>query len=351
MGKKDILYVLHKNGANSHYYGLAHLAEQQDMVLKYREFSVFSKFYKGLIRGNFPLVKKQLVNAGFLLGLLFSSQKKVVLGIAPFDAKLKYLLFFLKRHKIYYHTSWTCWDKTFHPKNKKNTQKVFTTWKHFIEKKSEHIFTVTQISKEGIAANYNVPPEKISVVQHSLHPIFNTHEDNSRIPKSFMYVGRLTQDKGIDELLDFAINNPSATLTLIGDGKKKEKIIEHSKAHTNILYKEFITNKGALKGEFAKHQFLLLNSKRTTSWEELFGLILIEAMSQGTIPIAPKHSGPKEIIATDFGHLFEEGEITPTLAKILSEVSFTEEKSQKAILASQQYHVSEISKKWKPILV
>ncbi len=350
MEKRETIYILHKNGANSHYYGLAHLAVQQGIKIKYREFSVFSKFYKGLIKGNFSLVKKQFINTGFLLGLLFSSQKKIVLGIAPFDPKLKYLLFYLRKHVIYYHTSWTCWDKTFHPKKKKNTPAVFGNWNNFIEKKVTHIFAVTQKSKQSILENYNVAPTKINVVYHSLHPTFNTQKPIPRIPKSFLHVGRLTTDKGIEDLLAFAMENPGATLTLIGDGKEASRILEYSKTYKNIIYKGYISDKEVLKEAFASHQYLVLNSQKTATWEELFGIILIEALSQGTLPIAPSHSGPKEIISPQFGHLFEEGKITATLAKILREDPFTEEKSGNAILASQQYQVSEISKKWTPII-
>lgn len=350
MKEKENIFVLHKNGANSHYYGLAYLAAQHDLQVKYREFSVFSKFYKGLLKGNFSLVKKQVVNAFFLLGLLFSSHKKIVLGIAPFDPKLKYLLFFLRNQHVYYHTSWTCWDKTFHPKKKKNTPAVFSNWDYFLENKLSHIFTVTQKSKQAILENYKISSEKISAVHHSLHPTFNNYTPLPRIPKSFLYVGRLTSDKGIEELLAFAMKNPSVTLTLIGEGKEEARIIEYAKQYKNIIFKGYISSKEALKKTFASHEFLILNSKQTATWEELFGLIIIEAMSQGTIPIAPSHSGPKEIILSSFGHLFEEGEITATLAKISSEDGFTAQKSQNAILASQQYHVSEISKKWKPII-
>ena len=75
MASKTI-YILHKNGAPSHYYGLVHLAKENGWEVKFREFSVVSKLYKGIIKGRFSQVKKQFVNAGFLLVLLFSSNKK-----------------------------------------------------------------------------------------------------------------------------------------------------------------------------------------------------------------------------------------------------------------------------------
>ncbi len=349
MSRKTI-YVFHKNGAVSHYYGLAHLCKKKNINLEYREFSIFSKFYKGLIRGRFSLAKKQLVNAGFVFSLLFSSNKKIVLGIAPFDSKLKTLFWILKGHQIYYHTSWVCWDKSFHPKNKNNSPEIFRIWKNFLEKETVHIFTVTQKSKEGLLKNYEINPQKISVVYHSLHTAYTTHLPHKRIPNSFIYLGRLTPDKGIGELLTFAAANPVLTLTIAGTGDEENLVKDYAGRFPNIHFEGFVSSKEKLIGYISKHQFLVLNSKTTKQWEELFGLIIIEAMSQGTLPIATAHSGPKEIISPHFGYLFEEGEITPVLAKIVEENSFSEEKSQIAIKHSREYRAEKISIYWKAIL-
>lgn len=350
MPQKNTIHIFHKNGAPSHYYGLVHLAKNNGWKVKYREFSILSKFYKGILRGNFTLAVKQITNFVFFCSLYFSKDKNVVLGIAPFDSKLKSLIRLLKNHQVYYHTSWTCWDKSFHPKRKGNTPKVFHIWKDFLENQTTHIFSVTEKSKKSILENYEISKDKISVVYHSLHPVFETHTPEKRIPNSFIYIGRFTNDKGIDKLLEFATQNPVATVTFIGDGKEKEAILSYSKRYTNIHFKGYISDKNELKKELSTHQFLVLNSQKTKTWEELFGIIIIEAMSQGTLPIATNHSGPKEIIDGSFGFLFEEGEITTTLASVHENESYSEEMSSNAISASKKYFEAEIAKKWRPIL-
>lgn len=347
---QETIYVFHKNGAQSHYYGLAHLCKKHNIKIAYREFSIFSKFYKGIIKGNFSLAKKQLVNAGFMLSILFSSNKKVVLGIAPFDSKLANLLWILKKHQIYYHTSWTCWDKSFHPKNKNNTAKDFQTWKDFLQNKSSHIFAVTEKSKESILKNYDINPHKISVVYHSLHPAYTTHVSVKRIPNSFIYLGRLTDDKGISELLGFFSINKTCTFSIVGEGKDGDLVKDYASRFSNIHFEGYVSNKKDLIDLIATHQYLILNSKRTPKWEELFGLIIIEAMSQGTLPVAPTHSGPKEIINSQYGYLFDEGKITLILEKIINQDSFSEEKSQMAIEKSKKYEAENISTLWQPIL-
>ncbi|MDC8003434.1 glycosyltransferase family 4 protein [Aureisphaera galaxeae] len=344
------IYVLHKNGAPSHYYALEHLASKNGYTVAYREFSIFSKWYKGIVKGKWKLFSKQFTNAGFMLSLLLSKNKKVVVGIAPFDPKLKSLLPLLKKQQIYYHTSWTYWDGSFHPKRKKNTPQVMKAWGSFLENHCKHIFAVNQQGKSQLVANYNLEDSKVSVVHHSLHPDFTNKVVEERRKNSFVYVGRLTSDKGIQELLAFFSENPSASLTIIGDGKMASQVTVYSEKHPNIIFKGYVSGKEALKKEFASHQYMLLNSKKTSKWEELFGIIIIEAMSQGTLPIASNHSGPKEIIDESFGFLFEEGKLKHTLASLLESPTFTEEKSEKAIVASQSYTIENVSKHWQAIV-
>ncbi len=344
------IYVLHKNGAPSHYYALEHLASKNGYKIAYREFSVFSKWYKGIIKGNWKLVNKQFTNAAFMLSLIFSKNKKVVLGIAPFDPKLKSLLRVLKGHQLYYHTSWTYWDGNFHPKKKKNTPKVMQAWKSFLENHCQHIFTVNEQGKSQLTHHYTIPKLAVSVVYHALHPDFENQLIKERKRNSFIYIGRLTPEKGIEELLDFFTSTSDATLTIIGDGKMAPEVASASKSHPNIVYKGYVAGKEALKKELASHQYLVLNSKKTEKWEELFGIIIIEAMSQGVLPVATTHSGPKEIIDESFGYLFEEGKITSTLAKLLTVSSFTGEKSNNAIKASKNYTIEALSDNWKAIL-
>lgn len=344
------VYILHKNGANSHYIGLDHLLKQHDSQLIYREFSVLGTFFKSLVKLDFKKVTKQIINAFFLVSLLMSKNKKVVLAIAPYDQKLGRLLSILKNHQIYYHTSWTYWDGTFHPKTKKNSPKVFATWKGFIENKCRHIFVVTQKSKNELIANYDIDTSKISVVNHSLNPQFLEDVSATRIRNSFIYLGRLLPQKGIDEMLDFFSKHPESNLTIIGQGKLENLVKEAAAKHSNINYKKHTNNIKELTQELSTNEFLLLNSKRTKKWEELFGLIIIEGMAQGLIPIAPTHSGPKEIITPEIGHLFEEGNLKSMLNEIISLENFDKKMSNAAKEKASMYRPEHIATKWKSIL-
>ncbi|SHI78105.1 Glycosyltransferase involved in cell wall bisynthesis [Mesonia phycicola] len=349
---KESYYILHKNGANSHYSALDYLLKENNINLVYREFSIVGNFFKSIKRLDFKLFIKQLKNLFFLFQLIISSNKKVVLGIAPYDAKLKRLLWVLSNHQVFYHTSWTCWDKTFQPKKlKKNADSVLKIWENFLEDKCQHIFAVTKHTKNEILNNYNVNSNKVSVVYHSISNEFLKTTITKRYnKKSFIYVGRLTPEKGIEEMLNFFSKNTDLPLTIIGNGKLKNEVIENSKQHKNIKYIEYVSNRALLASYFQENTFLILNSKKTRKWEELFGMVLIEAMSQGTIPISTNHSGPNEIIHKDLGFLYKEGELEEKIKEIIKNTHPLAAMSENCIDFSKQFTILENAKRWKKIL-
>lgn len=344
-----VIYILHKNGARGHYIALEYLLKNENAVLKHREFSVFSKLFKSITKGNFKQFKKQITNILFLVSLLFTKNKKIVLGIAPFDNKIAFLLYFLGNHKIYYHSSWTCWDKSFHPKRKKNSDRIFKIWRSFLEQKVLHFFVVTNKTKTQLLNNYKLSDDKISIVNHANSDDFYLNYNYSRKPNSFIYVGRLLPQKGILEMLDFFKTNNKATLTIVGDGKEKETVLKYAKTYNNIIFLEPIYDKIKLINVYKKHQFLILNSKKTKNWEELFGMIIIEAMSLGLIPIASNHSGPKEIISKNEGYIFNEGDLHNQLHTVIK-LGFNKTMSVNNMKQAKQYSLQNISKKWEPIL-
>ena len=348
--RNESIYVLHKNGADSHYTALKLLLEQEGYSIKYREFSVISQLIKGVFKGNFILFRKQIINLFFLINLFFTKNKRIVLGIAPFDYKLKLLMKILKGHKVYYHTSWTYWDKTFHPKTKRNTNAIYKEWKLFLEKKTKHIFAVSERTKKQLLENYNISECKISIVYHSIDPVFSTKFKNERKPNSFIYFGRLVPQKGINEILEYFQSNKQVFVTLIGDGDLKGKVIDMAKKNNNISYFEKLTNKKELAEKISKHEFLILNSKRNEKWEELFGLAIIESMAQGVIPISSNHSGPKEIITKEIGYVFIEGELKSALEHITANNTSRKVLSKNSIKESKKFLPENIAPRWKPIL-
>jgi len=345
------IYILHKNGANSHYLALEHLLKSNNQDLVFREFSVFSKLIKGLLKLDLKSIKKQWINLFFLIELIFTSNKKVVLGIAPFDKKIGILLKILNRHAVYYHTSWANWDGSFVPKSKKVTKELKEKWKVFIENKCSTIFTVTEIAKEQLCKYYEVDPSKIFVVNHSFDETkFKYKSNNETLPNSFIYVGRLRKEKGIEEILEWFSVNSKANLTIVGKGDLETKVKEYSEKYENISSLGYIKDRKKIVSVFNSNNYMILNSYKTNKWEELFGMVLVEGMACGLIPIASDHIGPKSIIDESFGYLYPEGEIKTILDMVISKKNDLKMKEE-AQKASQNYSIEKIAKRWEAILI
>ncbi|EDM23177.1 glycosyltransferase family 4 protein [Caminibacter mediatlanticus TB-2] len=345
------IYVLHENGAKSHYKGLEYLCKQNNIKVEYREFSIIKLFLKSIFKKDFKGLKKQFLNFLFLLNLLISKNKRIVFGIAPYDWRLIFLNKILKNHTVYYHTSWVKWNRKFYPKKLFANLALIEFWENFLRNKVKYIFSVSEYTKKEIIRNLRIEPQKINVVYHSYEDDIFSYSDRE-LGNRFLFVGRLEKEKGLDEILEFFIDNRKYNLTIVGDGKLKSVVIDISNKYPNIIYKGFISNKKELAFIYNNHDYLLLNSKKTDYWEELFGMVIIEAMACGVIPIATKHKGPLEIIINNkTGFLIEEKNFIKFLQnfdfdnkEVLEKIKFN------CIKYSKKFSVRNISKKWKKVL-
>lgn len=335
------IFVLHEYGENFHYQALKTLLEENNIQLEYYEFACIKYLIKSLIKTDYRLFKRQIKNCLFILSLLFSKNKKVVLGIAPFDYRLIFLRFFLLKHNIYYHTSWPYWDEVNFPKRTFVNGLVIKVWKKFLQS-IEYIFSVTSFGKENLQKY--IHKSNINVVYHSFDKrIFFDKNLNREI--DYLYVGRLIFEKGIEELVEI-FSKRKETLLIVGNGELKEIVKTYASKFSNIIYIGH-KNKEELSEIYNKSKFLILNSKKTKTWEELFGMVLIESMACGCIPIAVNHIGPKEIIENGkSGILFKEG----NLKNILNEKKHFLIKKEDVIKRSEMFEIKNIKKRWKKIL-
>ncbi len=348
---KNNIIVLHKSGANSHYKALELLANKEGYTVIYREFSVLSRMFKAIIKLDFRLFIKQWKNLFTLLQLLFTSNKKIVLGIAPYDKTLLRLRNVLRGHQIYYHTSWPIWDGSHFPKKKGVNHKVKNVWKAFLEEQVKQVFTVTATARESLEAHYNLKREP-DVVGHAFHKanFFEAKNSNPSDGISFCYVGRLVTQKGVLELLEFFKEKNQVTFTIIGNGPLEREVITIVNKYDHLNYLPATQNRSVLNNLFNRTDYLVLNSKRTAKWQELFGMVIIEAMAAGSIPIATAHIGPKEIISDQQdGFLFQEDLFIKNLSMFLDQKP-SRELMDNAIKKAANYEINEVAKNWKAVL-
>ena len=92
---------------------------------------------------------------------------------------------------------------------------------------------------------------------------------------NFLYLGRYSEEKNIEFIINFFNDNTNLSLTLIGYGYLEEKINDLIKASTNIKNIGSVKNKLLYK-YFQNHDIFILPSKR-----EPWGLVVEEALYNG----------------------------------------------------------------------
>ena len=120
----------------------------------------------------------------------------------------------------------------------------------------------------------------------------------------FLFVGRLSEEKGIETLLK-AFSELPFLLKIAGEGPLKNKVLEAVKQYANISYIGSLTNEEVID-ELLKAQALIFPSV----CYEAFGLVNIEAFSNGTPVLASKIGAPESLIIDGYnGFHFESGNV------------------------------------------
>ncbi|HFE64457.1 MAG TPA: glycosyltransferase [Caldithrix sp.] len=365
MRMKKKFIILHEYGEPRHFRALEYLLRNQYPAVRfcYREFS-FSGALKKIIKGRkLSASLKLIINFVCMIRLLFSKGTPVILGMAPYDFRIVDISRILKRHHIFYFTSWANWHGNYAPKTRlRNLKIVQHTWKHFLEKSIAGLFTVSQTALNSIHQKYNVSCPEV-VVYHSFDEKTFCANDTSVFSQPelsslrCLFAGRLEAEKGIDDILALAKYLPEEQFDFrfVGNGRLKGKILEMERLHRNIHWHEFVQDEQKLAKIFRQCDILLLPSRKTDHWVEGFGMVIIEAMACGLVVIATDHPGPREIFrGNETGYILKEAkfrrEASLLLHKLLKNRSELEERRKRSIQLAQNFTAKKLSQNWNEIL-
>lgn len=122
----------------------------------------------------------------------------------------------------------------------------------------------------------------------------------------YLYVGRLSEEKGVKALIDAAVKLKSYKLKIIGDGPIRDELILYAKSKKADYYIEFLGHKS--HEEVLEHlrecKFLVVPSE----WYEVMGLVILEAFICGKPVIGSRIGGIPEIVTDGkTGLTFEPG--------------------------------------------
>ncbi|OYT65786.1 hypothetical protein B6U74_02590 [Candidatus Bathyarchaeota archaeon ex4484_205] len=156
----------------------------------------------------------------------------------------------------------------------------------------------------------------------------------------YLYLGRLTLDKGIHHLIrafKIALSKIDACLLIGGKGPYFEKLVNLT---NNLKIEKNVKFLGYVKEEDKPKLMKLSKAVILPSKADTLGIVLLEAMASGSIAIGANKGGIPEVIRDgETGFLFEYGDIDK-LSKILVEVA----KNDYGELKERAYH--EVKKKY-----
>jgi glycosyltransferase involved in cell wall biosynthesis len=185
--------------------------------------------------------------------------------------------------------------------------KVFNTWKNRVDK----YITLTQFAKEKfIGSSLGAKASQFVVKPNFVNDIGIGNETR----EGFLFIGRLSEEKGIETLLE-AFKKSKASIKILGDGPLKELVLKADEQFKNIEYLGFKPRAEVV--ETLKSVKALVF---TSVWYEGMPMVILEALSVGTPVIASDMGGPAEMIAhMKNGLLFEPGN-ADTLTKAIEKV-------------------------------
>lgn len=151
----------------------------------------------------------------------------------------------------------------------------------------------------NLASRYGLPEEHITLVHHSQ----DIHHRCQQIHRtSFVYVGRLTQEKGVEQLIKWwAKLPPSYTLLIVGSGPEEQRL----RVLARRLNIENIRWFGAYKDQEMLGQ--ILEGARAllvpSQWYENAPYVILEAFAHATPVIAADIGGIPELVESTRGWL------------------------------------------------
>ena len=204
------------------------------------------------------------------------------------------------------------------------THKKIGTW----NKRVDRYIALTNFAKEKyIEAGW--PAEKIVVkpnfIEDPFKSVFEYKNENYAI-----YIGRLSEEKGIDILLN-SWSKKNQKLLIVGDGPLRKNV--ESCENSNVVYLGKKEKEEVLE-LVHNASFLIMAS----TWYEGFPMVLVEAMACGTAAIVPDLGGMGEIVKDGTTGLhFEPGSTADLSRKVDQLFNSSEEQKRMGLNARNEY--------------
>jgi len=235
----------------------------------------------------FPILNRLFTDAHRLYGLDKVIKGADIVHVAETYFGYTHQAIMAKRRGVVKRVISTVWEIIPHNNESLRGRKQY---KKLAQESVDHFITVTEMAKEALLQE-GVSDTKISVIPVGVDIKRFSPEPGLRKKRTFniLCVARLVPEKGIEDLVTafFKIKEkyPQVHLTLIGDGPLGHDLAGFKNIHLkkNVPY-------GQIHTEYQKADLFCLPSRSTSTWQEQFGVSLVEAMASG-LPIVTTSTG------------------------------------------------------------
>jgi glycosyltransferase involved in cell wall biosynthesis len=114
----------------------------------------------------------------------------------------------------------------------------------------------------------------------------------------YLFIGRLTRDKGVLELLEAAARLPNKEFKIAGTGPLRDSVKDYANRYRNIEYLGYVSEQDKI--DLLKNAKLLVAPSRA----ETFGVVFIEAMASGTPVVGSSETREIGILRDDYNGWF-----------------------------------------------
>lgn len=299
------LRLLHETNPQKYFPALYILASKNKVeIVGAHRYSVAKEWLRSWLRDRLRFsirTRNSFADLLFRCIVPFIRDETILIGFAPWDWRLLIYRQLAKQNRILYHTSWHDWSFENTPRQpgalwfRRYMQR---RWHMFLHHQNVTIIAVTLTVAQAIKRETGIDAV---VIPHSVpKEFFNARTDrivNKKGVLQLIYVGEVSEKKGIHVLLKLMkeLHSEHISLTVVGNGPLVPQV--KMAALHGVKYLGAIDDRAQLAKVMAEHDVLMLLSQKTDAWEELFGIVIIEALATGLAVIASDHVGPKGILA------------------------------------------------------
>lgn len=200
-----------------------------------------------------------------------------------------YQLAKLRQKNAISHVVATSWETIPH-NNESTTAK--RNLKYFVYEQVDDILCYTQKAVECVKKE-GVDPEKIHYIPLGINTKRFVMKKKYCAHPKLLFVGRLVPEKGVLDLLESytALKRefPWLSLTIVGDGPLHDACTKAGLQVHRVSYSD-------MPQVYQEADILVVPSKRTSTWEEQLGMVVLEGMASGLTVVGYQTGAIPEII-------------------------------------------------------